>query len=100
MQYSTLGTQWVAFRGHTVNPVLTNPTLVAIAQAHKWDVANVVIQWAVRQGVAVVPASTNQLRQTSNLHSFNFELTTDQMVSINSLDGALNAVPPRAHRVQ
>lgn len=87
--YSTLGNQWLHHRGHNRNPVLTNPTLRSIADSHDVDVAQVVINWATRHGVAVVPASTNSTRQKSNLNSFWFDLTDDEMKSIDALDGTV-----------
>jgi len=88
--YSTLGTQWVFSRGLEESPVLTSPTLQGIASAHNSTVAQVVINWATRHGVAVIPASKNAARQRANLHSFDFELTQEQMSAIDALDGTLH----------
>lgn len=84
--YSTLGNQW-NYRGSRINPVWKDPTLRSIANAHGADVAQVVINWATRHGVAVVPASTNSTRQKSNLDSFWFDLTDEEMGMIDALDG-------------
>uniref|UniRef100_A0A7S1FKC8 NADP-dependent oxidoreductase domain-containing protein n=1 Tax=Noctiluca scintillans TaxID=2966 RepID=A0A7S1FKC8_NOCSC len=92
--YSTLGPQWVHFRGYKENPVLTNPTLLRIAQTHHREVAQVVLNWAVRHQVAVIPASKNPKRQISNLNSFDFELSHEDMKAIDDLDGTLQ--PTRA----
>eukprot|EP00930_Biecheleria_cincta_P050773 TRINITY_DN35949_c0_g1_i1.p1 TRINITY_DN35949_c0_g1~~TRINITY_DN35949_c0_g1_i1.p1 ORF type:complete len:402 (+),score=58.74 TRINITY_DN35949_c0_g1_i1:78-1283(+) len=88
--YSTLGPQWVHFRGHKENPVLNNPTLRSIARRHNATVAQVVIRWATRHGVAVLPASRQAQRQGSNLKSFFFELDASEMASIDALDGTLD----------
>lgn len=88
--YSTLGPQWVHFRGHKENPVLNNPTLRSIARRHNATVAQVVIRWATRHGVAVLPASRQAQRQESNLKSFFFDLDTTEMASIDALDGTLD----------
>mmetsp|Transcript_20159 Transcript_20159/g.30005 ORF Transcript_20159/g.30005 Transcript_20159/m.30005 type:complete len:413 (-) Transcript_20159:505-1743(-) len=85
--YSSLGNQWFHHRGYTENPVLNHPTLVSIAQKYGVDVAQIVINWATRHGVAVIPASTNPTRQESNLNSFDFDLTEKEMLLIDSLDG-------------
>mmetsp|Transcript_121863 Transcript_121863/g.235053 ORF Transcript_121863/g.235053 Transcript_121863/m.235053 type:complete len:415 (+) Transcript_121863:37-1281(+) len=84
--YSTLGTQWL-MQGHRQNPVLTNPTLRKIAAAHQREVAQVIINWATRHGVAVIPASKSPSRQQSNLASFDFNLSDEEMSIIDSLDG-------------
>jgi diketogulonate reductase-like aldo/keto reductase len=93
--YSSLGTQWHHHKGHTKNPVTNHPTLLQIAEAHgpDVDVGQVVVHWATtRHGIAVLPASTNPVRQEGNLHhSFRFVLTEDELDSIDALDGR---VPP------
>jgi diketogulonate reductase-like aldo/keto reductase len=86
--YSTLGTQWVHHRGIKENPVLNNPTLLALAEKYHVHVAQIVIHWATRHGVSVLPASTNPQRQQHNLvESFTFDLTIEEMASIDALDG-------------
>ena len=89
--YSSLGTQWVHHRGHKTNPVLNNPTLVSIADKYNVSVAQVVISWATRHGMSVLPASTNPDRQKRNLDSFRFNLSEEEMHAIDALDG----VPPK-----
>ena len=85
--YSSLGSQWVHHRGHSTNPVLTNPTLKSIANKYGVSVAQVIINWATRHGVSVLPASTNAERQRQNLNSFGFQLSDEEILSIDSLDG-------------
>eukprot|EP00931_Biecheleriopsis_adriatica_P060207 TRINITY_DN36137_c0_g1_i1.p1 TRINITY_DN36137_c0_g1~~TRINITY_DN36137_c0_g1_i1.p1 ORF type:complete len:392 (-),score=55.12 TRINITY_DN36137_c0_g1_i1:80-1255(-) len=88
--YSTLGAQWVHFRGYRDrNPVLNHPLLKEIAQAHNRTVAQVVLNWAVHQGVAVIPASRDRARQETNLNSFDFQLSPEQMATIDTMDGTL-----------
>lgn len=89
--YSTLGPQWVHFKGFTVNPVLENPVLVDIAKNHNVDVASVVLNWALKHGISVLPASRNAGRQRSNLESGSLEidLSEDEMTQIDNLDGKL-----------
>mmetsp|Transcript_22121 Transcript_22121/g.42321 ORF Transcript_22121/g.42321 Transcript_22121/m.42321 type:complete len:457 (-) Transcript_22121:37-1407(-) len=85
--YSSLGTQWFHHKGYTENPVLNNPTLKSIAAKHGATVPQVVIQWATRNGVMVLPASRSTSHQMSNLNSFFFSLTEEDMRAIDDLDG-------------
>ena len=85
--YSSLGSQWVHHRGHSTNPVLTNPTLEGIANKYSVSVAQVIINWATRHGVSVLPASTSAQRQKDNLNSFGFQLSDEEMLAIDNLDG-------------
>eukprot|EP00929_Paragymnodinium_shiwhaense_P016976 TRINITY_DN12579_c0_g1_i5.p1 TRINITY_DN12579_c0_g1~~TRINITY_DN12579_c0_g1_i5.p1 ORF type:complete len:429 (-),score=42.39 TRINITY_DN12579_c0_g1_i5:43-1239(-) len=93
--YSTLGSQWIHFRGHRENPVIGHPVLQRIAEAHNAQVAQVVLNWATRRGVAVVPASRDAERQRSNLDSFGFDLTTEEMSAVDALDGTLEESRPK-----
>ena len=91
--YSSLGTQWVHFRGYNTNPVLTHPTLTALAQRYNVTVPSVIIRWGTQHGVSMLPASKNAERQAQNLHQpFTFTLTDVEMQSIDALDG--QAPPP------
>ncbi|CAJ1415623.1 unnamed protein product [Effrenium voratum] len=90
--YSTLGSQWVHFKGYAENnPVFHHPLLREIAELHNRTVAQVVLNWAARQDVAVIPASRDLQRQRSNLQSFDFTLTPSQMAAIDALDGTLES---------
>ena len=86
--YSSLGTQWVHHKGFKGNPVLENPTLVEIATSHNTDVASIVLTWAVKHGISVLPASRNPIRQQSNLESASLiNLSEEEMSLIDDLDG-------------
>ena len=85
--YSTLGTQWHHHKGLTENPVINNELLQSIASKHGVGVPQVVIQWATRSGVMVLPASRSAPHQESNLDSFGFNLTKEEMAFIDALDG-------------
>jgi len=93
--YSSLGTQWFHFKGYEENPVLNHPTLQSIAKGHGMTVPQVVIQWAARQGVMVLPASRNRSHQVSNLNSFSFTLTDEEMRAIDDLDGNPPPLPKK-----
>ncbi|CAK9032811.1 Glyoxal reductase (GR) (Methylglyoxal reductase) [Durusdinium trenchii] len=92
--YSTLGAQWVYFKGYEVNPVFSNLVLQEIAQFHNRTVAQVVLNWAVHRGISIIPASKDPTRQRSNFHSFDFTLAQEQMDAIDALDGALDKKGP------
>jgi hypothetical protein len=85
--YSTLGTQWFHHKGYTQNPVLHSPLLQNISLKYGATIPQVVIQWATRQGVMVLPASTNPSHQESNLNSYYFTLSEEDMQIINNMDG-------------
>jgi diketogulonate reductase-like aldo/keto reductase len=69
-----------------VGKLLDNPTLVEITQAHGKSPAQVAIRWSLQLGNVVIPRSANPERIKENIDVFDFELTDDQMSSINGLN--------------
>jgi alcohol dehydrogenase (NADP+) len=103
MAYSTFGTQWTHKRGE--NPVFSSVTLQAIAAAHSSagdakTVSDVVISWAVQEGVVVLPRSTQEAHIAANAgmlpsagHSqYATFLSDDDMTTIRALDGSIGSL--------
>src|SRR3954452_14751227 len=65
---------------------LEDPTIVAIAEEHAKSPAQVMLRWHLQQGRSVIPKSTKAHRIAENFDVFDFELTTDQLAAIDSLD--------------
>ena len=55
--------------------------------------AQVILRWHLQLGVSVIPSSTKPNRQAENLDVFDFELTSDEMTAIASLDLGLRTGP-------
>jgi 2,5-diketo-D-gluconate reductase A len=69
-----------------VGKLLDHPTLASIAQAHGKSPAQVAIRWSIQLGNVVIPRSGNPERIKQNIDVFGFELTDDEMASINGLN--------------
>jgi len=69
-----------------VGRLLDNPTIAAVAQAHDKTPAQVLIRWSIQLGNVVIPRSANPERIKSNIKVFDFELTHDEMATLNGLD--------------
>jgi 2,5-diketo-D-gluconate reductase A len=69
-----------------VGRLLDNPAVTSVAGAHGKSPAQVLIRWSLQLGNVVIPRSKSQERIQSNLEVFDFELTADQMDSLNGLD--------------
>jgi diketogulonate reductase-like aldo/keto reductase len=69
-----------------VGRLLDNPTIVSVAEAHGKSPAQVLIRWSIQLGNVVIPRSSSPERVRSNLDVFDFELTDDEMATINGLD--------------
>ncbi len=79
-----------------VGKLLENPTLVSIARAHGKSPAQVTIRWSIQLGNVVIPRSANPDRIKENVDVFDFELTDDEMASINGLDDGTRFRPDPA----
>jgi diketogulonate reductase-like aldo/keto reductase len=69
-----------------IGNLLDNPTIGSFAQAHGKTPAQVLIRWSVQLGNVVIPRSSSPERIKSNLEVFDFELTDDEMATLNGLD--------------
>ena len=69
-----------------VGKLLDNPTIASVAQAHDKSPAQVLIRWSIQLGNVVIPRSANPERIKSNLEVFDFELSDDEMATLNGLD--------------
>jgi 2,5-diketo-D-gluconate reductase A len=69
-----------------VGRLLDNPAIVAVAQAHDKTPAQALIRWSIQLGNIVIPRSSSPERIKSNLDVFDFELTDDEMATLNGLD--------------
>ncbi|MCX5079558.1 aldo/keto reductase [Streptomyces sp. NPDC056121] len=68
------------------NNLFTDPVLSGIGAAHGKSVAQVVLRWLIQRRVVVIPKSVRADRMAENLDVFDFELTDDQMASIDAMD--------------
>lgn len=69
-----------------VGRLLDNPTVGTVAQAHGKTPAQVLIRWSIQLGNVVIPRSSSPERIKSNLDVFDFELSEDEMATLNGLD--------------
>jgi diketogulonate reductase-like aldo/keto reductase len=69
-----------------VGRLLDNPTIATVAEAQGKTPAQVLIRWSIQLGNVVIPRSANPERIKSNLAVFDFELSDDEMATLNGLD--------------
>lgn len=72
-------------RGHT-SELLNNEVISQIAQAHEKSSAQVILRWNLQKGVVVIPGSSNPEHIRENTELYDFELTDEEIASINALD--------------
>ncbi|MFC9457518.1 aldo/keto reductase [Streptomyces sp. NPDC056983] len=68
------------------NNLFSDSVLSGIGAAHGKSVAQVVLRWLIQRRVVVIPKSVRADRMAQNLDVFDFELTDDQMASIDAMD--------------
>lgn len=69
-----------------IGQLLEHPTVVSIAEAHAKTTAQVLIRWSVQLGNIVIPRSATPERIASNIEVFDFELTGDDMDTLDGLN--------------
>ncbi|KAL0969921.1 hypothetical protein UPYG_G00234550 [Umbra pygmaea] len=74
--YSSLGT----------GALLQDPLVLQLAQACGRSPAQVLLRWAVQQGIPVLPKSSHQSRVSENAQVFDFELSTEDMERLGEMD--------------
>ena len=73
-------------RGNLVHDFMNNEMLNRIADSHGKSVGQVILRWAVQQGIVVVVRSSNPQRIKENSMIFDFELTENEMKQIDQLN--------------
>jgi alcohol dehydrogenase (NADP+) len=80
--YSPLGSP----SGAGEAPLLTDPTIKAIAQTHGATAAQVLLAWGIATGTAVIPKSVRRDRLASNLAASQLKLSPEELQQIARLD--------------
>ncbi len=68
------------------NNLFQNPLLQSIADKHKKSVGQVVLRWVVQLGVVALAKSVRRERMAENIAIFDFELDSDDIAKITTLD--------------
>ncbi|MBM7767711.1 aldo/keto reductase [Glutamicibacter nicotianae] len=66
--------------------MLSDETIVGIAQVHEVSAAQIILRWHLQQGRVIIPKSVTESRIIANLDLFGFELTSGELASIDALD--------------
>ena len=68
------------------NNFFKNETLAEIGRKYGKTVPQVALRWLLQRGVIIIPKSTHKERMAQNLDLFDFELSSDEMSLIKTLD--------------
>jgi len=68
------------------NNIFQNEILLIIAAKYNKSVAQVILRWIVQRGLIALSKTTRMERMVENISVFDFELTTEDMAAITTLD--------------
>lgn len=66
--------------------IFTNAVLRSIAGQYNKSVAQVIVRWLTQRGIVAIPKSVRRERLEENFNVFDFELSTEDMAAIATLD--------------
>ena len=78
--YSSLGTT------SENNRLLGDPVVLELAETHEKTAAQILLRWAVQQGIGVIPKSTKQDHIRNNIDIFSFCLSDNELSKLTNLD--------------
>lgn len=95
-EHGILTEAWSPF-GRELNDLLENEIISSLAEKHKKSVAQIILRWNYQENVLVIPKSSSNKHQRSNLDIFDFSLSEDEMKQIDSLDKGLDGLVAGQH---
>jgi 2,5-diketo-D-gluconate reductase A len=68
------------------NNIFSNELLVSLAGKYRKSVAQIILRWLTQRGVVAIPKSVKKERIKENFNIFDYELNSDDMAAITTLD--------------
>ena len=73
--------------GHASSSLFKEELFKKLAEKYKKTPAQIILRWHIQSGFITIPKSSNPNRIKENFEVFDFELTEEEMKSINDLNG-------------
>jgi 2,5-diketo-D-gluconate reductase A len=86
----------ITFYRGTGKSALQDPAILAIASAHGKTAAQVMLRWHLQRGRSVIPKSVKPERIAENFDVFDFDLTADELDTLDGLDTGTRGGPDPA----
>ncbi len=71
---------------HADESVLDEAVINEMARRHGKTPAQILLRWGIQRGTAVIPKTANPKRLRENIALFDFELSDEEMETVNALD--------------
>nr|QLI61988.1 aldehyde reductase 5 [Streltzoviella insularis] len=95
MAYSPFGFMVTRKHDHTPPPRADDPNLVKIAEKYGKTTGQIVLRYLIDRELIPVPKSTNKERIAQNIALFEFQLTADEIASINKFNKDIRVINPK-----
>uniref|UniRef100_A0A7S3LIT8 NADP-dependent oxidoreductase domain-containing protein n=1 Tax=Aplanochytrium stocchinoi TaxID=215587 RepID=A0A7S3LIT8_9STRA len=76
----------VMSKHHKCPPLMEDPVVKKLAEKYEKQPANILLRWGIQRGTVVIPKSVTPSRILSNSDIFSFQLSSEEMDSLNALD--------------
>ena len=73
--------------GQASSNLFNEDAIKKLAEKYKKTAAQIILRWHIQSGFITIPKSSNPARIKENFEVFDFELTEDEMKSIDALNG-------------
>ena len=78
--------------GRASNDLLSNPVIQVIAKKYNKTSAQIILRWNIQLGVVAIPRSVKPERIKENISIFDFELSQEDIASLNELDSGSRVI--------
>jgi len=68
------------------NDIFSNELLLSIGKKYNKSIAQVILRWLTQRAVVAIPKSVRKERMEENINIFDFQLTNEEIASIQTLD--------------
>lgn len=82
--------------GGSGGTLLSNKVLVELAKRYNKSTAQIVLRWHIQNGLVTIPKSVTPSRIRENIDIFDFELSPEDMMTINALENGMRQGPDPA----
>ena len=82
--------QLVAWSPIMRGKLFSNKLMIDLSEKYKKTIAQIILRWHVQRGIIPIPKSSNEERIKENLSIFDFELSNDDMKTIDLLNEGYN----------
>jgi diketogulonate reductase-like aldo/keto reductase len=85
-----------SYRGDASRSTFNDPIILGIAETHGKTAAQVMLRWHLQEGRSAIPKSVRPERIAENFDIFDFELASEEIAALDSLNTGVRIGPDPA----